>query len=114
MPDPYRAKDPFRVAHPYAKPHHGRRQRKATGKFERTYLFGGKKIGRKKGHIRNLSAVTGKPVKRRIEGRHMMADEKRKKQLRTRRVMARMPGAFRGNVVDPRMTRSRRIEREDA
>lgn len=113
MADPFRATDPFRVAHPYAKPHHVRKERKATGHFQRAYLFGGRKIGRHKGSVRHLG-ISGKPLKRRIEGHHMMADERRAKQLRTRRVMARMPGAFRGNVVDPRMTRSRRIEREDA
>ncbi len=113
MADPFRARDPFRVAHPYAKPHHVRKARKATGHFQRAFLFGGRKIGRHKGSIRHLG-ITGKPVKRRIEGRTMMADERRAKQLRTRRIMARAPGAFRGNVVDPRITLPRRIEREDA
>jgi hypothetical protein len=106
--DPFAPNHPLKPAHPFVRPHRVRKERKATGGFQRAYLFGGRKIGRKKGHLRHTAGAA-----RRIEGKVMFADERQARRHRTRRLYARMEGAFTGNVVDPRLTRSRRIERED-
>lgn len=105
--DPFAEDSPFKVKNPFVHPHRAKAMRK-RGALSKSRDFGGRKIGRQKGHLRH-----GAGQKRRLEDGKVLEQVKMQRKFRTRRLYAKLEGAYRGNVRDPRITRSRAIERAD-